>query len=173
MAPQWGDDEAHLLHLWLHHTVPGGLNQEERHTWKNVAFRMNKEARTNGITERVFNTYMIRDYYSRTLRPVYDKDFKYAGPQARVANGATDKAANYATQLADIAARTAHRNSTRATKEAAKAARDETKKANVMVKANTEATPECAAKAAESARKKAIRATTRATFVAKAAWKQT
>ena len=112
MAPQWGDDEAHLLRLWLHHTLPGGLNQKERLTWKNVAFRMNEEARTNGITERVFNTYMIRDYYSRTLRPVYDKDFKYAGPQARVANGATDKAANYATQLAEIAARTAHRNAT-------------------------------------------------------------
>ena len=70
---------------------------------------MNKEARTNGITERVFNTYMIRDYYSKTLRSAYDKDFKYAGPQAHVANGATDKAANYATQLANIAARTAHR----------------------------------------------------------------
>ena len=53
MAPQWTDDEAHLLRLWLYHTVPGGLNQErKRLTWKNVTFRMNEEARTKGITEK-------------------------------------------------------------------------------------------------------------------------
>jgi hypothetical protein len=114
---------------------------------------------------------MIMNHYLRTLRPVYDKDFKYAGPQACVATGATNKAAKYAQWLADIAVRIVYMNTIRAAKEATKVARDEAKKANPMAKTNAEVTPEATAKAAESARRKACRAANAATVAARASWK--
>src|SRR5277367_3637467 len=56
----------------LYCTVPGGLTWKENDLPRRMLhFRMSEEARTKGISERVFNTQMIRDCYLRMLRPVY------------------------------------------------------------------------------------------------------
>lgn len=75
----WTEKEYLLLRELLHHTQPGGLNQQDELswppelTWPEIVIRINELARERNISDRVYTKKCIKDRYFDYIKPYFSE----------------------------------------------------------------------------------------------------
>lgn len=75
----WTEQENKLLVTFVHHSMPGGLNKENRLTWRQIAAAMNEISHPNGISERVFTARSVNQQYINHIRPKHETPVERVG----------------------------------------------------------------------------------------------